>query len=499
MWSKVGILTVLLFFLLAGTGLSQMSIPEYVAGQELTGSVSFTMTGPIPDDSSLEAYLGEDPASSLELKPYLDLLKPYSYPVRDFEYTISASGGSATRSGSCSYLQGFSASYNKSELDAMLGITGGSDYSLTLEPGQDLQGSISHSNGSYTITVYTDSDDFAFPVNLTVYFTDLGITVPSSGGNLTIRARRGLDVYFSETRKFSVCPDADSDGYGPGCSPGDCNDNNASIHPGAYDMPANGVDENCDSFDGIVDLDNDGYENTYPNGTVLDCDDSDASVNPGVSENCNQVDDNCDSVVDNVNNGNSTESTKCRCYDSGPRMESCNSIDDDCDQEVDENLLRLCSADNQGECAVGNQECILGVWTGCQEPSAEICDGLDNDCDGSVDEGVKLACTNYETCGSYEACACPAEPVEVCNSRDDDCDGQIDEDCGADETPASCSYGPIPSTGCTCDDAVYNMGYCCAGRHSMDPCGSEVPLWAWLAAVIIIIIIIAVIWFLLGR
>jgi hypothetical protein len=32
----------------------------------------------------------------------------------------------------------------------------------------------------------------------------------------------------------------------------DCNDGNASIHPGAPDTPGDGIDSNCDGADGVV-------------------------------------------------------------------------------------------------------------------------------------------------------------------------------------------------------------------------------------------------------
>ena len=46
--------------------------------------------------------------------------------------------------------------------------------------------------------------------------------------------------------------DADGDGV---LGPADCDDANAAIHPGARDVPANGVDEDCDRVDARVTLD----------------------------------------------------------------------------------------------------------------------------------------------------------------------------------------------------------------------------------------------------
>ena len=45
--------------------------------------------------------------------------------------------------------------------------------------------------------------------------------------------------------------DLDRDGYSAVFNGGDCNDRNARIHPGAFDVPGNGVDENCTGHDAV--------------------------------------------------------------------------------------------------------------------------------------------------------------------------------------------------------------------------------------------------------
>ena len=114
--------------------------------------------------------------------------------------------------------------------------------------------------------------------------------------------------------------DLDADGWGstnaqclcaPGAvfiaeKPGDCNDFDASIKPGVIEI-CDGVDDNCSgSADEGCDQDGDGWcaadkvvavSPACPKGGG-DCNDTTPSVNPGIPETCNSIDDDCDGEVD---------------------------------------------------------------------------------------------------------------------------------------------------------------------------------------------------------
>ena len=124
--------------------------------------------------------------------------------------------------------------------------------------------------------------------------------------------------------------DADADGYGasegvhsctapPGTVqvPGDCDDTDGAVHPGASEL-CNQVDDDCDdaidedAVDASTwygDADHDGYGDaavsseacTAPEWTVAnatDCDDAQPTVYPGAPARCDNLDNNCDGVVD---------------------------------------------------------------------------------------------------------------------------------------------------------------------------------------------------------
>lgn len=168
-----------------------------------------------------------------------------------------------------------------------------------------------------------------------------------------------------------------------------------------------------------------------------DCDDTTATVHPGATELCNDVDDNCDGVVDNaaadqpfwyldvdgdgfgtpevsvadcdglsqfVNNSTDCDDTSTDIHPGAP--ESCNSTDDDCDGEVDEDpsVGPEWYFDRDGDGRGGEDEVPVVACerpstdyangnTDCDDANAEIhpsadelCDEVDNDCDGDVDD-----------------------------------------------------------------------------------------------------------------
>jgi len=156
----------------------------------------------------------------------------------------------------------------------------------------------------------------------------------------------------------------DSDGDGVGPAGGDCDDGDASVHPGASEIWRNGRDNDC-AGDDDFDEDTDGHR--YPQ----DCDDQDPSVHPGAEDiDGDGVDSDCDG---SDGEGGGTDS-------GGSGSDTGSPWQDDTDTGGDP----YDDADRDG---FSQAEDCNDASAEANPDADEICDdGLDNDCDGLTDD-----------------------------------------------------------------------------------------------------------------
>lgn len=247
----------------------------------------------------------------------------------------------------------------------------------------------------------------------------------------------------------------------------DCDDTRVDVNPDADEVcDADDIDENCngladDTDPGVVDqllhsydADSDGYGD--PNLSAMmcppappspwllnsdDCNDFNSDVNPGATEICDNIDNDCDALIDDADSsltplawyGDSDgdgfgdpSDTVTTCFPPTGYV----SNDEDCDDESST------------------------VFPG----APETCNGIDDDCDGNVDTGdtVWYADADQDGHGSDSLfqpihAACNAQPsgytnswgdckdlnsaihpdaIETCDGVDQDCDGEIDDNAG---------------------------------------------------------------------
>jgi len=275
--------------------------------------------------------------------------------------------------------------------------------------------------------------------------------------------------------------DADGDGYGTGSAfgfceapmgwsllDGDCDDADNAIYPGATEI-CNGTDDDCDGAldDGLVfttyykDNDGDGYGDAdYGTATTCDgapatyvadntdCEDFNSSINPGATEICNFIDDDCDGTADEglplfifyLDADGDTYGTPFAtleaCGPTGPvwvtdntdcndgnaainpaATEICNGTDDDCDFIADDGLTFVSywgdsDGDGFGDAGVTASTCdgppagYVTNDTDCNDSNAsvypgatEVCNGTDDDCDGMADDGLTFTTWYADTDG----------------------------------------------------------------------------------------------------
>ena len=434
----------------------------------------------------------------------------------------------------------------------------------------------------------TDQDGDGFPASEDC--DDELVAVNPSAAEICDGIDNNCDGRVDEDVTETFYADADGDGYGDplrttdACTPpadhvsnaDDCDDSRAETGPGSPEL-CDGLDNDCDGtadedLDGIwyVDADGDGYgneddaiEGCEPGDdytqTPGDCDDTEAAVNPGATEECNERDDDCDDEVDEdvtstfyadgdgdgygrldataeactVPDGYAATAGDCddvASFVNPDATELCNDIDDNCDGNIDEfgaADASTCYADTDTDGFGDVDNTVLACElpsgfvaddTDCDDTDAdtypgadEYCDGHDDNCDGDIDEDDAVDVSTFyrdadsDGYGTFdttkEACSAPSGYVaiatdcddsqtavnpgatETCNDIDDDCDRLIDDD----DTAVSGTttfyddgdrdgYGDPSDSTAACDQpsgTVTNSDDCDDSLDSVNPDGTE--------------------------
>lgn len=249
--------------------------------------------------------------------------------------------------------------------------------------------------------------------------------------------------------RFVNCADGDGDGYYAPVNCGtvlDCNDGNASIHPGATET-CNSVDDNCSGSidEGVTttyyrDADGDGFGSpgtttqacSRPAGYVTnntDCDDASSQDHPGATEIvANGDDENCDgqelcyrdndgdgfgtlttipsSDLDCIDAGESTVSTDCDDASSqdhpGATEIVANNDDENCDGQ------ELCYRDDDGD-GLGTSITISSSDLDCADLGES---SLNTDCDDSLTSCL-TDCADYNGNAFADCAEVPQPPANL--------------------------------------------------------------------------------------
>ena len=236
------------------------------------------------------------------------------------------------------------------------------------------------------------------------------------------------DGYGNEQETQESCDGTPSGHVAAQASGFDCNDSSDRFHPGAQEWDClDPNDYNCDGSISFADVDGDHYP------ACQDCNDADASANPGQAEVCDEIDNNCDGLID--------EGVTTTFY-----------ADTDADGFGDETSTVEACATPSGyvaeqtdgfDCNDGSGDFFPGApETDCADPNDYNCDGTvvfeDLDSDGF---GACVDCDDTNAAVNTNA-------TEVCNGIDDDCNGATDDaDAGLDTTTRQTFYADSDADG----------------------------------------------------
>ncbi len=136
-------------------------------------------------------------------------------------------------------------------------------------------------------------------------------------------------------------------------------------------------------------------------------------------ETCNNVDDDCNGIIDDVANPET-----CACaYGGQPVEEECNGIDDNCNEMVDD--VRGGNSKETTHCGCFGE--LVNITQKFMEPENPSCNGIDDNCNGVIDEGISSCACSYTFFNSTEDNITSAKEPEDCDRIDDDCNGILDD------------------------------------------------------------------------
>jgi hypothetical protein len=256
----------------------------------------------------------------------------------------------------------------------------------------------------------------------------------------------------------------------------DCDDGNATVNPGAAEVCGDTRDQNCDgnASDGCaacsrtVDADFDG------SNQCDDCDDTQGSVKPGATERCDGVDNDCDDAIDEGFDTDGDGFTTCGTLPEGGLATA----------RID------CDDANRNRFPGGCELCALGA------PSNTVAcgttndrgNGVDEDCDGFIDETCSPCSTADPDGDGFSQCQGDCAPndgtvrpglAEACDGKDNDCNKFTTQNC---EVSDPCGFADATTDVCQ-DRLICAASITAGGRTGPSTCTSlcnQTPLGAGL-------------------
>ncbi len=400
-----------------------LSVPYALYGEDADSDPTNEIQDLLLEDNIL-IITDNDGATAIDLTPYLDDKDEQQLIIDGYELTLS-NGGMVILPDSAN--DDDADPQNEIQTLVLDGTI------ITITEGNSIDLGVLQDGVIDDDSDITNELQFLSISNDTIYLSGGGfVKLPSPDvllGNIYYGDQDG-DGY-GDYYKGLWLPDYSSVPQGYTIQTNDCDDSDPDISPGMVEICGDGIDQNCDGLDlqcPPEDVDDDGDGFTENQG---DCNDFDVAVYPGAIEVCDNIDNDCDGLIDN----NCSVSF---CEENVVKLLECVQLN--C-QEGDVACLTSACSDETND--VFNPTCLdlgcalqyfqdpesLGIdetWTN-EEIAAlvvSLCGQTDDDGDGFTSQ--------QGDCDNQDPTICPGA-LDVCGDGiDQDCSG-LDAVCGDDD------------------------------------------------------------------